>query len=65
MDDHSGHMSDDMHAQHLSFDCDGTAWMDMGADRTGTWTGHVLAGVAILIWQVIRLLDWKDFNHGS
>ena len=50
MDDHSGHMADDAHAAHLSFDCDGSPWMDMGADRSGTWTGHMLAGVALLLW---------------
>ena len=56
MDDHSGHMNDGSHEAHLSFDCDGSFWMDMGKDRSGTWTGHVLAGVALLIWCV--LTEW-------
>ena len=60
MDDHSGHMADNSHAAHLSFDCDGSPWMDMGADRTGTWAGHVLAGVALLIWSVEHVFGiWR------
>jgi len=56
IDDHSGHMGD-MHASHQSFDCSGNVWMDMGSDKSGTWSGHVLAGVALLIWN----LHW-NFN---
>jgi hypothetical protein len=44
--DHAGHSG----AVHLSFTCDGAAWMDMGVDKTGSWAGHVVAGVALLLW---------------
>jgi hypothetical protein len=38
------------HAPHLSFNCDGSHWAGVGAQRPSNWSTHVVPGTFVLLW---------------
>ena len=44
--DHTGHVGS------LSYTCDGNVWMNMGDQKAGSWAGHILPGIALLLWSL-------------
>lgn len=40
----------DMQGDSMSYSCSGAAWTDPQGDKAGTWTAHILTGVALLLW---------------